>query len=448
MKSVRDRGLYPRIHDPYLRSPLMQAGLVWSTLDSTELPPRLDGHTLRYSDPGDVLGLLAATVGPPTGVCILEDTVVGAAGWAGLPLDRQYEAVTTRAAAFVAGAMNYLRVSGPDAARLLDMLTPRDMTRLPVGRATFALFTTPAGTVDNEAVVLRVGDDDYLLSCGGPTKAPSWLPEARRAFPRAQVEQAGVACFNIKGPRRLEAMARLVHPDDRGALTGLRPFEARKLRTPRGVPAWILKTTIGVEMWGDGDAMRESWFGILAMPELVTPGSWDLLDVFRLECTDMVFGVYPIDLHGATTLWEAGFGWMVDPPKPGDYVGRAALAASRDSRRLWLAGLAARDGSTGVPSLGQEVFTPDGDFAGYVTTSAYSPRHGRPLAFAHLRPSCVPGQSLVVEGAAWTATTLPFQDVDVLTAGAVVTRVQSNGHTSGNGNGRRAHEAAVAGSPA
>jgi aminomethyltransferase len=436
MKSVRDRGLYPRIHDPDLRSPLMQAGLVWSTLDSTELPPRLDGHTLRYSDPGDVLGLLASAVGPPTGVCILEDTVVGAAGWAGVPLHRQYEAVTTRAAAFVAGAMNYLRVTGADAVRLLDLLTPKDMTRLAVGRATFALFTTPAGTVDNEAVVLRVGEEDYLLSCGGPTKGPSWLPEARLACPRAQVEPAGVACFNIKGPRQLEAMARLLHPDDRGALPGLRPFDACRVRTPHGAPTWVLKTTIGVEMWGDGAAMRESWFGILAMPELVTPGSWDLLDVFRLECTDMVFGVYPIDLHGATTLWEAGYAWMVDPAKPGDYVGRAGLAASRGSRRLWLAGLVARDGSSGVPGLGQEVFTPDGEFAGYVTTSAHSPRHGRPLAFAHLKPSCRAGDALTVEGGAWTVTTLPFADADALAAGARP------------GNGAGGTTPAVVGSPA
>jgi aminomethyltransferase len=444
MKSVRDRGLYPRIHDPDLRSPLMQAGLVWSTLDSTELPPRLDGHTLRYNDPGDVLGLLAATVGPPTGVCILEDTVVGAAGWAGLPLQLQYEAVTTRAVAFVAGAMNYLRVSGPDAARLLGMLTPKDISRLPVRRATFALFTTPAGTVDNEAVVLRVAEDEYLLSCGGPTKAPSWLPEARKAFPHAQVEDAGVACFNIKGPRRMEAMARLVHPDDRGALADLRQFEARHLRTPRGVPAWVLRTTIGVEMWGDGDAMRESWFGILAMPELVTPGSWDLLDVYRLECTDMVFGVYPIDLHGATTLWETGFGWMVDPPKPTDYVGKAALLASKDTPRLWLAGLAARDSSTGVPSMGQEVFTPDGEFAGYVTTAAYSPRYGRPLAFAHLKPSCPPGGPLVVEGVPWVATTVPMKDVDALVAANGT--AAGNGLGKANGNGHR--DIAAVGSPA
>jgi aminomethyltransferase len=322
--------------------------------------------------------------------------------------------------------MNYLRVSGPDAARLLDMLTPKDITRLRVGRGTFVLFTTPAGTVDNEAVVLRVGEDEYLLSCGGPTKAPSWLPEARRAFPRAQVEQAGLACFNIKGPRRIEAMAQLVHPDDRGSLDGMRPFDARQLRTPRGVPVWITKTKIGVEMWGDGDALRESWFGILALPELVTPGSWDVLDVFRLECTDMVFGVYPIDIHGATTLWEAGCGWMVDPAKPGDYVGRAALAASREARRLWLAGLVARDGSTGVPSLGQEVFTADGDFAGYVTTSAFSPRHRRPLAFAHLKPFCQPGESLVVEGAAWMATPLPMTDVAALVADT------GNGHHDGD----------------
>lgn len=410
MRSVRDHGRHPRVHDPYLRSPLMQAGLVWSLLDSAELPPKLDGHTLRYSDPGDILELLADSVGPPTGVGILEDTVVGATGWAQVPLERQYQAVTKRAAGFVAGAMNYLRVTGPDAVAVLDMLTPRDLTKLKVGKATFVLFTTPAGTVDNEAVVLRTGDEEFLLSCGGPTRDPSWLPEATAAHPRVVVEQAGVACFNLKGPKRLAAMSRLVHPDDRGRLFELRPFDACRARTPDGIDVWILRTTIGIEMWGDGDALRQSWIRILQMPDLVTPCGWDLLDIFRVECERMIFGVYPVDIHGGTTLWEAGYSWMAGLTKERDFIGREALRRTKTARRLWLAGLAAQNGSTRVPCLGEEVFTPAGEFAGYVTTAAFSPSHRRPVAFAHLQPWVEPGQALVVADDPWTATTLPFSE--------------------------------------
>lgn len=393
----------------------MQAGLVWSTLNTTELPPRLEGHTLRYWDPGDILKLLADEVGPPTGVCILEDTVVGASGWAQIPLEQQYDGVTRRAAAFVAGAMNYLRVSGPDAAAVLDLLTPKDLLSLPIGRATFVLFTTPAGTVDNEAVVLRVAEDEYLLSCGGPTKAPSWLPEALAVHPRATVEEAGVASFNIKGPQRLQAMSRLIHPDDAQRIFDLRPFTACQVRTPQGAPVWILRTTIGVEMWGEAAALRESWVRILQMPDLVTPCGWDLLSVFRLECTDMIFGVYPIELHCGTTLWEAGYSWMAASAKPREFIGRTGLHRSRFSRRLWLAGLSANGGSTSVPSLGEEVFTSDGEFAGYVTTSAFSPKHQGPLAFAHLKTWCHPGQSLVVDDAMWTVTALPFEGLGTAT---------------------------------
>jgi aminomethyltransferase len=386
----------------------MQAGLVWSMLNSTELPPKLDGHTLRYSDPGDILEMLAGAVGPPTGVCVLEDTVVGAASWAQVPLSRQYDAVTNRAAAFVAGAMNYLRVIGPDAVSVLDLLTPKDMTKLKVGHGTFVLFTTPAGTIDNEAVVLRTAEDEFLLSCGGPTKSPSWLPEALEVHSRARVEQAGVACFNIKGPLRLAAMSRLVHPDDATKILDLGIFGACPARTPEGRPVWVLRTTIGVEMWGDGDALRQSWVRILDMPDLVTPCGWDLLDIFRVECEDMIFGVYPIELHGGTTLWEAGYSWMAGSPKPRNYIGRAALQETRLARRLWLAGLASPDSSVDVPYLGEEVFTSDGEFAGYVTTGAFSPKHQRPLAFAHLKPWCQPGQSLVVADDEWTVAKLPF----------------------------------------
>ena len=259
--------------------------------------------------------------------------------------------MTNRAAAFVAGAMNYLRVIGPDAVSVLDLLTPKDMTKLKVGHGTFVLFTTPAGTIDNEAVVLRTAEDEFLLSCGGPTKSPSWLPEALEVHSRARVEQAGVACFNIKGPLRLAAMSRLVHPDDAPKILDLGIFGACPARTPEGRPVWVLRTTIGVEMWGDGAALRQSWVRILDMPDLVTPCGWDLLDIFRVECEDMIFGVYPIELHGGTTLWEAGYAWMAGSPKPRNYIGRAALQEAALAGRSGLAGQFGRRAVSGRRGL-------------------------------------------------------------------------------------------------
>ena len=138
-----------------------QDNAVWRVLANSLLP---DTHFSRATDKTGILDDLGVAIGPASAMCVLGDNVIGAAGWAQIPLDRQYEAVTSRAGAFVASNMLYLRFSGPQAAAALDWLTPRDVSRLPVGQGMFVLFTNVGGGIDEEAIVLRTAQQEYLQS--------------------------------------------------------------------------------------------------------------------------------------------------------------------------------------------------------------------------------------------------------------------------------------------
>lgn len=414
MRTVLDVGTWPRHLDAGLPNPLAQPGIVWHAATKLTLPPEPGSYPLRYSDPGGVLDLIAAEVGPPTAVCVMADNVAGVTGWQGLTAAEQYASITERAGAFPCGGMLYLRVSGPGAGRVVDRLTPRDLLRVPVGRAAFAVLTTTAGTVDTEAIVFRTAPEEYLLSVGGATRPPSWLAEVLADESDATAEEADVISFNLKGPRRAEVMQWLVHPDDRHRVARLEPFAGVAVRTAAGLPAHVLRTTIGMELWAGPEAMVAAWQAMLAAPNLVTPCGWDMVNTFRLECEAFVFAVCPLDLHAGTTLWEIGGERLALQAKDRDYVGRDALAAARTTRRLWLAGLVGPVGGAEVPPVGAEIRTPDGGFAGWVTTSAHSPRYGRPLAFAHLRPGVAVKDQVSVGGVRWTVLTPPLCDVDGL----------------------------------
>ena len=382
------RGLLPR-------DPLEQKSVVWYVSDCQLLPPPTSVYPIRYTDPGRVLERVAAKYGPSTGLRVLADNIAGVSGWKGLPFSRQYHAVTEGAGAFPCGGMRYLRVSGPDAGLLLDSLTPRDVSSLPVGRATFVIFTTPAGTVDTEAIILRTAPTEYLVSVGGDATDPTWLSTALSLFGRATVSCAELTSFNLKGPLRRRAMRELVHPDDRSALATLAPFHVRPMRTRDGDPVWILRTLIGMEMWGVPERIARVWQRLLEEPLGVVPCGWDALDTFRIECREMVFGLCPLDLHGGTTLAEVGQGQMVDPEKRIDYVGRAAL--QRDARTppaQWLAGIETTEDPEIPLQVGDALVARDGEPAGFLTSVAFSPKRGRWLGFAHLRPSCVSGDSV------------------------------------------------------
>jgi glycine cleavage system T protein (aminomethyltransferase) len=397
----------PRDFDLIIRNPLAQSTPVWATMSAADLPSAQKVLGLRRTDPGRLFAISEQILGPADEWCILGANVIGVMGWPAVSLENQYRAVTQGAGAFIASGMCYLRLSGKDAADVLDMLSPRKISDLPVGSARFTLFTTPAGTVDEEAVIVRTAPDEFLMSCGGG-KHPGWLATVARRFSDVAVTPSEIFSFNIKGPCRLEAAQSLMHPGDAGNIAALRNFRHCVTSPLVGGTARVLKTVIGYEIWATADTLAAVWQQLLTERPKIVPCAWELLTVYRLECTPIVFALYPLDIHSGTTLWDVGYGRMIRRDE-GDYIGRKALLESADRARLWFAGLRAA-GDTPAPVAGEEVLAPSGDFLGHVTSAAYSPLHGRTLAFAHLLPPSAPGKEVMVNGETWTTTTLPIAD--------------------------------------
>jgi dimethylglycine oxidase len=83
-------------------------------------------------------------------------------------------------------------------------------------------------------------------------------------------------------------------------------------------------------------------------------------------------------------------------PDKGDFVGRAAIAAmSADTVSRRLSCLTVDDGYSVV--LGHEPVFLEGRPAGYVTSAAFGHTIGRPIAYAWLPASAVPGTAVEIE---------------------------------------------------
>jgi len=408
MLTIHDYQLSSRVKNSDLRNPLCEANGVWRVISPASL---VNGSSQAFSRTTDVTGILddiSRFVGPPAAMCVLGSNVIGVTDWDKVSFAKQYQAVTESAGAFVASNMLYLRLKGPDAVAVLNRLTPRNLSKLAPGRAMFVIFTTQAGTVDDEAIVLRTGHEEYLVSCGGG-KAPTWLPDALTSHPRVEIEHSDIVSFNLKGPKRLEAMQTLVRQADRSRVASLNLFQACQVQTTDGEPAWVLRTVVGMELWGCAPVIRKVWHQILSTPALITPCGWNALNVYRIECNLMVFMVYPLDIHGGTTLWESGYGWMMEKGEGEFFQGQHSLNQTRGKERLWVGGLMAQDTSQDVPLVGIDIFTENGDLSGYISSAAFSIKYNKALAFAHLKTECRPGDILTLNGnQKWIVCSLPF----------------------------------------
>jgi aminomethyltransferase len=114
----------------------------------------------------------------------------------------------------------------------------------------------------------------------------------------------------------------------------------------------------------------------------LVPAGLSARDTLRLEAGMPLYGN---ELTRDLTPYDAGLGRVVKLDKPGDFVGREALAgrAADPAPRRALAGLEMR--SRRVPRHGFTVLHEDRP-VGTVTSGAPSPTLGKPIAMAYVDP--------------------------------------------------------------
>ena len=57
-----------------------------------------------------------------------------------------------------------VQITGPDAARFVQLLTPRDLSKLAVGQCKYVMITNNDGCILNDPVLLRLAEDKFWLS--------------------------------------------------------------------------------------------------------------------------------------------------------------------------------------------------------------------------------------------------------------------------------------------
>ncbi|RCV51494.1 glycine cleavage system aminomethyltransferase GcvT [Marinitenerispora sediminis] len=314
--------------------------------------------------------------------------LVDFAGWL-MPLRYGSEAGEHRAVREAAGLfdlshMGEIHVRGPQADALLDHALVGHLSAVAPGRARYTMITAEDGGVLDDLIVYRLAADDYLVvaNAANSDAVAAALRERASGFD-AEVadESAEYALIAVQGPRAAEILAPLTDAD----LSDIR-YYAGYFHTVAGHPVLLARTGYtgedGFEIFlrpGSGAAAVWDALSAAGEPHGLVPAGLSARDTLRLEAGMPLYGN---ELTTEVTPYEAGLGRVVKLDKPGDFVGRAALAArARSGPSRTLVGLVAR--GRRVPRQGYTVLREDQP-VGVVTSGAPSPTLGRPIAVAYV----------------------------------------------------------------
>jgi aminomethyltransferase len=316
-------------------------------------------------------------------------TMTEFAGWL-MPLRygseiAEHRAVRSAAGLFDLSHMGEIAVSGPGAAAALDYALTGQPSGLKLGRARYTMICAPDGGVLDDLIVYRLADTEFLVVANAAnTAVVAAALRERAAGYQAQVDDRtdDYALIAIQGPHA----ARILAP-----LTGIDLGQVRYYAGQRAVVAGrdvLLARTgytgeDGFELFTSPGDAEPLWLTLTAAGEAggLVPAGLAARDTLRLEAGMPLYGN---ELGTEVTPFEAGLGRVVVLDKPGDFVGRAALAerAQAAPQRI-LVGLTL--GSRRVPRHGYPVLW-DGQPHGTVTSGAPSPTLGVPIAMAYLDP--------------------------------------------------------------
>jgi aminomethyltransferase len=311
------------------------------------------------------------------------------AGWL-MPLrygseTAEHTAVRTAAGLFDLSHMGEIAVTGPSAAAALDYALTGEPSALKPGRARYTMICAPDGGILDDVIVYRLADDEFLIVANAANAATVGAELADRAAGRdARVHNRtdDYALIAIQGPGAAAILARTTDAD----LATVK-YYASYPALVAGRSVLLARTGYtgedGFEIFAAPDDAEHLWAELTdaGAADGLVPAGLAARDTLRLEAGMPLYGN---ELGADLTPFDAGLGRVVKLDKPGDFVGRRALAeraAAAPQRQL--IGLTSQ--TRRVPRHGYSVLW-NGAPAGTVTSGAPSPTLGVPIAMAYVRP--------------------------------------------------------------
>ena len=248
--------------------------------------------------------------------------------------EHEYNAIRNASALIDVSPLFKYLVTGRDAARFIDRLITRDVSRMEIGQVYYTPWCDEHGKVIDDGTVTRLSEDTFRWTAADPSLR--WFTQNAIGLDVA-IEDISeqVAALALQGP----TSGRLLHAVADADIAGLKYFRMTR-GTIAGVPVEISRTgytgDLGYEIWMPWDRAVDVWDALMTggRPFDIHPAGMLALDVARVEAGLLLIDVDFFSSKKALiesqkySPFEMGLGRLVQlDTRP--FVGRAALLAER-----------------------------------------------------------------------------------------------------------------------
>jgi len=273
-----------------------------------------------------------------------------------------------------------VEITGPDATRFIQILTPRDLSKLAVGQCKYIIITNAAGGVINDPVLLRLGEDHYWISLADSDVMLWAQGVAVNSGLDVHISEPDASPLQLQGPQSGNIMEKLFGE----SISDLRYYWHRELSLD-GIPLIVSRTgwssELGYEIFlRDGSQGDALWEKIMEAGKAYGLKPGHTSSIRRIEGGMLS---YHADMDIETNPYELGLDRLIHLDSEVEFIGKKALSEIKNSK------LTRRQ--VGLQIDGQPLSGPntrfwpiecEGTTIGKVTSAVYSPRLRKNIALA------------------------------------------------------------------
>jgi glycine cleavage system aminomethyltransferase T len=273
-----------------------------------------------------------------------------------------------------------VEITGPDAFKFTQLLTPRDLSKLSVGQCKYVLITNNDGGILNDPVLLRLAENHFWLSLADSDILLWAQGVAINSGLNVKISEPDVSPLQLQGPTSGEIMVKLFGE----GIKDLKYYWLREYNLD-GIPLIVSRTgwssELGYEIYlRDGSRGNELYEKIMEAGKEhgLQPGHTSTIR--RIEGGMLSYHA-DADIH--TNPFELGFDRLVNLDMEANFIGKEALKKiKQDGIKRKQVGLELDCEPLHGPNTTFWPIKKDNKIIGKISSAVYSPRLKKNIALA------------------------------------------------------------------